>query len=888
MLARLGEKIAKVFGEQDLGIPANSYFESILEGYGRQFMMADLFLYDSYDEQTQLFRNQDSIGFVLETLPLIGASEEMQKEVSSLFQYILPEGSSLQTILWADPHIGDLCDFWKEARRNQTPIIQKLAERRSEFLKNMAFNSPQSPYVLRNFRCFLAYSQPDCGNNPVALEGVAQILSQLKTALEMLRLPVTVWRPEDLIDTLEGILCLDPSTTTKSDRAQACLSQTRLPQTRLSWNPLDSLQTQITSAESSLLVGSNGLALNKGNKNFINARTYKVKQYPEMWSLHALGRLIGDNERDMAQIPCPFLIHYGVHIPNQEKPQKKVTKKALYVDTQAQSSLAKYLPSLQRESSELTFVREQLNKGERIVQTHFTVTLFAKVEGRPPNDLLPKAEQILRNLFQGQEWRLESNRFLHLPMLLSSLPMSWGPRMIKTLSNLGKLKTTLSTESANLLPLQGEWHGTPSPAMILAGRRGQLFTWSPFDSSSNYNICVLGQSGAGKSVFLQEVVMSILGLGGRVFVLDVGRSFQKLAQILGGEIIQITKGIAPTGLDSNSYDLTRRVSEKAPLSLNPFSNLITVSGNEEDHINNIIMIRQVIASMISPSGTLDELETSILEIALNAVIAEKGAQTEVSDVAAWLLAHADQRANDMGTRLYSFTKEGIYGRFFTGPSTISFSNPMVIAEFEDIKQSKELSAVVLQILIVNILTMMYKGDRKTRFALIVDEAWEFLAGKAGEMLIETAARQARKYGGLLVVGSQNAEDFHKSLAAKAAFNNSAWKCYLSLSNEAFQAFEKGGLVTSPTMLSLLRTVKMNPGKYGETLIVSDNGYAVGRLLLDPFSSLLYSTKAEEFSAVEGLVNQGIPVDEAIDQLLAKTYVPEKRIPETSASERKNR
>ena len=124
-----------------------------------------------------------------------------------------------------------------------------------------------------------------------------------------------------------------------------------------------------------------------------------------------------------------------------------------------------------------------------------------------------------------------------------------------------------------------------------------------------------------------------------------------------------------------------------------------------------------------------------------------------------------------------------------------------------------------------------------------------------------------KYGGLLVVGSQNAEDFHKSLAAKAAFNNSAWKCYLSLSNEAFQAFEKAGLITSPAMLSLLRTVKMNPGKYGESLIVSDAGYAVGRLLLDPFSQLLYSTKAQEFRAVEELVNQGMPVDEAIEQLL---------------------
>ena len=74
-------------------------------------------------------------------------------------------------------------------------------------------------------------------------------------------------------------------------------------------------------------------------------------------------------------------------------------------------------------------------------------------------------------------------------------------------------------------------------------------------------------------------------------------------------------------------------------------------------------------------------------------------------------------------------------------------------------------------------------------------------------------------------------------------------------------------MTGLSMLSLLRTIKMSPGKYGEALIVSDSGYAVGRLILDPFSTLLYSTKAEEFNAVENLVKQGIPVDEAIDQLI---------------------
>lgn len=876
MLSQLGAKIAKLFGEQDSGIPEQSHFESTLKDYGRQPVMADLFPYETYDEKTQLFRNQDSIGFVLETLPLTGASEEMQKEVSSLFQYILPEESSLQTILWADPHIGDLCDTWKDARRNQKPIIQKLAERRSEFLKGMAFDSPQTPYVLRNFRCFLAYSQPDPGNNVVAIDGIVQILSQLKTALEMLRLPVSVWQPEDLINTLEGMVCLDPSTTHARNRR---------------WNPLDSIQSQITNAESSLIVGSNGLSLNHGavpDESVpgvpvpdssvpgapVQVRTYKVRNYPELWTLHAMGMLIGDNERDMAQIPCPFLIHYGVHVPKQDSPQKKVSSKAFYVEAQSQSPIAKYMPSVQQEAAELKFVRENLAKGERIVQTSFTLVLFAPrlTQGSAPQgsvthgSTLPKAEQILKSLFQGQEWRLESNWGLHLPMLLSIFPMSWGQGMIRTLSNLKKLKTTQSTESSNLLPLQGEWHGTPSPAMILAGRKGQLFTWSPFDSVSNYNICVLGQSGAGKSVFMQEIVTSILGLGGRVIVLDIGRSYQKLGQLLNAQFIRIT----------NQCDL----------SLNPFSDLIRSENNDQDYRNHLTMIRQVLISMLSPSGSLEDLENSFLEMALDIVTSEKGSKAEVSDVAAWFLAHSDPRVNDMGTRLYSFTKDGIYGKFFAGKSTISFTNRLIIVEFEDIKENKELSAVILQTLIVNISNIVYRGSRKTKSALLIDECWEFIKGKAGEVLVESSSRTFRKYGWLLLMGSQNAEDFHKSLAAKAAFNNSAWKCYLSQSNEAFKAFEKEELITSPAMLSLLRTIKMSPGKYGEALIVGDSGYAVGRLLLDPFSMMLYSTKADEFSAVESLVNQGVPVDEAIERLLDDTRVKGTRTEDTSVNKRR--
>ncbi|KJV52451.1 type IV secretion-system coupling DNA-binding domain protein [Orientia tsutsugamushi str. Gilliam] len=56
-----------------------------------------------------------------------------------------------------------------------------------------------------------------------------------------------------------------------------------------------------------------------------------------------------------------------------------------------------------------------------------------------------------------------------------------------------------------------------SPGMLLAGRRGQIMYWSPFggallpalnkhaaDPNENFNLCIAGVPGSGKSVFMAE------------------------------------------------------------------------------------------------------------------------------------------------------------------------------------------------------------------------------------------------------------------------------------------------------------------------------------------------------------------------------------------------
>ena len=683
MLENLSEKFLKLLGEKSEQYKSSYYLEELAEIFKDYQKICELFPYESFDEKHQLFFNKDSVGFVLETPPLVGASEEMQKEVSGLFQHSLPVESSLQVILWADPHIGHFLENWEAVRKGS--LMENLSQRRAAYLEKMAFHSPLSPYSLRNLRCFLSFSQKRA-ESALELEAISRLQNQLKTTLEMLGLPVLVWTPDELINTVSNIVNID-SNNTKPFKKR--------------YDPLQKIANQLQMPDTNLVVTENGVHL---RFNSVQVKTYQAIQAPQVWSLHAMGQLIGDADRDVAQIPCPFIIHYGVHIPKQEWLKDKVISKTGYVEKQAESPIGKYLPSIRQEAEELKFVREQIGKGERIVQTQLNVILLS------PPQMLPQAEQILLNLYLSREWRLQENKFLHLPIFLSSFPLMWSEKRIQSLIHFKKLKTTFSTESANLLPLQGEWRGTSTPGMLLGGRRGQIITWYPFDNNAgNYNVSVVGRSGSGKSVFMQELMTTTLSLGGKVFVLDVGRSFEKTCFLLRGQYIEFKA--------------------QAPLCLNPFSS-IPIDNIEAAH-DALVMLKPVLTLMAAPTRGLDDMEVALLEQAMLATWEEKNQASTISDIAYLLLKNRDKKAQDLGTMLFPFTEKGIYGRFFNGPATVNLDNPLVVIELEELKERKDLQSVVVQMMIINITNRMFLGDRQTPFNIVFDEAWDLLRGGSG-------------------------------------------------------------------------------------------------------------------------------------------------------------
>jgi hypothetical protein len=95
----------------------HSEYTKVSNDFLNYHSMSDLLPYESYDEAYEVFINERSYGFILEVGVFTGFSEELERELSGLFQSILPEGSSIQFLLVASQKIGNILQNWEQARK---------------------------------------------------------------------------------------------------------------------------------------------------------------------------------------------------------------------------------------------------------------------------------------------------------------------------------------------------------------------------------------------------------------------------------------------------------------------------------------------------------------------------------------------------------------------------------------------------------------------------------------------------------------------------------------------------------------------------------------------------------------------------------------------------
>jgi conjugal transfer ATP-binding protein TraC len=122
-----------------------------------------------------------------------------------------------------------------------------------------------------------------------------------------------------------------------------------------------------------------------------------------------------------------------------------------------------------------------------------------------------------------------------LPHVHDELPMGY---IREAQRDLRRRKTFTTSSISELVPLQSDWKGNGEPVIPLISRRGQLQFIDIFHNpSGGFSATVSAATGAGKSFFVNELIMSYLGIGSRVWVIDVGRSYEKLCSFVGGDFI---------------------------------------------------------------------------------------------------------------------------------------------------------------------------------------------------------------------------------------------------------------------------------------------------------------------------------------------------------------
>lgn len=783
----------------------------------------------AYDADNGLFYTKNSKCFMFKSDPYVGVDESIVHSIHQLFQSELPVGSCGQVLLNASSKVGEMLDEYVAERSGATPMFQKIAKMRAQHTKAMSQNvDTASKFLVRDYNLYWSFAiDNELGFN---LDEVLDIKNKVKSSLTSAHLELEEQGATDFVKLASDLL----------RPTQNVYFENNI------WDPLKPLNHQLVDSSYFRKITSRRVMSNDAD---IEIFTFRIKDYPllapQIWDM---AKAIGDIFTDTRML-CPFSISLIYKVVNADDVIKGAEAKAFNAEVREKERRGRSKGA----SIDSQLWREILSNkecGEKMLLTNFQIQLYCKRSEASQHIAM------LANIFQSKmKWVLERNDFLHMPMLLAHLPMSQTAGLFSDLEKLNLVHKLWAMNVANIVPVIAEMKGANSKKVLLAGRRGQIMFWDPFaHNRGNYNVAVVGGSGAGKSVFIQEAAFAQLSTGGRVWVVDVGRSYYKMTKLFDGQFVVFNE-------DSN-------------ICLNPFS-----VANTDTLDSFFKFMTGFIYTMAFPGDTPNPHEgwckATISQVVHDVWYAfdKKGARPDMQDVIDVLAKHQDARAIDMAVQLFPFGRSGNHGKYFNGTGKLNFDGDFIVFELEEVSQDKHLQNLIFILLIHYVTEKMYLSDRKKRMSLIIDEAWDMLKGGHGGEIIESIARRARKYNGNLWTGTQGVHDYNASPAARAAWNNSYWQALLSQDKSSITKAVKDGLLElEPFEERLMKDVHTEQGAFSEILLRGKAGeYAIGRFMLDPFSKAVYSTQAAEFSEFNELINQGKSALDAISIIAKDRY-----------------
>jgi len=180
----------------------------------------------------------------------------------------------------------------------------------------------------------------------------------------------------------------------------------------------------------------------------------------------------------------------------------------------------------------------------------FPTQIAVYVRGRDPRELRQHVNQATALLLaNGLRPIPEEQDLIGCDTYLRNLPMAYSHALDQKRAR--RSRYTFSRHLSHLLPLYGRSVGTGHPGLVFFNRGGEPLSFdplSPLDRKKNAHGLLLGPTGSGKSAQLVYFILQMLALyRPRIFVVEVGRSFELLGQFLAGQGLTVNPVlISPT------------------------------------------------------------------------------------------------------------------------------------------------------------------------------------------------------------------------------------------------------------------------------------------------------------------------------------------------------
>ncbi|MCQ1058394.1 TraC family protein [Photobacterium sp. ZSDE20] len=833
-------------------------------------------------------------GFILENKslmtsfvcqPLNGVNEEIQNALEEFFKTEMPTDSFLQISMFASPDIEWMLKRYESNRggRAKDPKLSKMLDdvaiANLEYLREKSKTpiNEESEMLLRDHEIWVTFTMPTRGvlPNEREIETFTNKSSALQQVLTSIHMAPDQMDAEMFLHRMKIIHNWNKNASWRERPGEFDASRF--------------LRDQMLDKGNAIRVYEDGIELGNTDQKGLQkdgkyVKLLSVNQYPQVMTFGQLYDLMVDWRKGQAGIRCPFMITLNIAYPDQKKTKEDFIKNRTYVSHMSKTPFAQWVDRISWQKTDYDIFFDQIEKESgQFVEAYLQVMLFCndKKDGE-------RISQKVQSHGARTRWALTEDRFFCLPLFKASLP---GGQTVSAKKHLRRYSKFPSSILKHMCPIISAWKGNgfQKPVYPLVTREGQLFYFDPFTSDGNFNCIVGAASGSGKSFFINGLLTNVISSGnsgggkieyregedkplhmhqphdgGRVFVIDVGRSYEKISDLSGGKFIEF--------------------GENFKYSLNPFKSIHEFSGKDGQGD----MVVALISYMAAPESELDQFQSAELYNVITAVWESYRNDGTIDLVRDACLDHQDIRMKDIGVQLKRWCKGGSYGEFFSDENPpLSFDGHFVVFELEELKSKKLLQRAVLLQCISCIQHEMFLTGKDRRKLFILDEAWEFLSDSDGgsnhiRAFLEAGWRRFRKYNSGGIAISQSVNDFYNSAVGEAIISNSQWKILLRQEPEDIARAEASNKFTgTPTDFELLRSLHTKKGEYSEIFIRGSNGREVVRLYVPRFMQLMFTTDPDELKIIDKYRDNGYGISEAINEIMKQEDITRREKQATS-------